>query len=559
MRTSLKRVARSMTAALPLIPRELLYSINDWRVTRDSLKYVPALHRLPVVEGEKRTMKICFNLVRGWIGPPSKLEALFAKGLEEYEHAEAVVLWDDGVLRHCDTRTSQEPRPQRSICRKCRRQAGLLLNRMKLKHRPYSELINPDVLASVEARILNQPLSSEDIRMRMPFPHDGIDISEYAHASTVRYYQTGLIPESAEAVQYYRDCLVNAAISIEVARSVLEQEKPDLIVTSHAIYTTWGAAYEYWRKNGQNVLVYGQSGAARGRVWFLRNNYIQNLWKEPLRAQQEAVATMLTRDQVRFVDSYLAARAEMREGDTEIYDMSPNHEASTDVHSDESPAEQYALFPNVPWDAAVIGRSSVFSSMIDWVVTTARYFKKHPEKRLFIRVHPSENTLMRSTATLEETLRVHYPDALDADNIRVISAGDPVSSYALARDVDVSLVFNGTLGLELASQGLPVIVAAKAHYAMVIEAPSTREEYFELLDEPRRVKQRAVEIREQALRYSYWYFCGFPVHIPHLGDRHWLDISLAEYWGNDERAAAAWEGLAPALRIIADAALENAR
>ena len=49
-------------------------------------------------------------------------------------------------------------------------------------------------------------------------------------------------------------------------------------------------------------------------------------------------------------------------------------------------------------------------------------------------------------------------------NIQIISPNTDISPYSLYPFIDVGLVYNGTMGLEMAIYGFPVVVAGNAHY-----------------------------------------------------------------------------------------------
>ena len=51
-----------------------------------------------------------------------------------------------------------------------------------------------------------------------------------------------------------------------------------------------------------------------------------------------------------------------------------------------------------------------------------------------------------------------------SENISIIPPNTEISPYSLFPFIDVGLVYNGTVGLEMAIKGIPVIVAGNAHY-----------------------------------------------------------------------------------------------
>ena len=172
------------------------------------------------------------------------------------------------------------------------------------------------------------------------------------------------------------------------------------------------------------------------------------------------------------------------------------------------------MFCNILWDSAVIGMDLAFPSMGTWVVEAIRWAEARPEVDLVIRIHPAEVKL-RNHPTREgmaEHIAVNIP--VLPPNVRVVEASDPISSYVLMDIATVGLVYTSTVGLELAAQGVPVVLAAETHFrgrgfTVDVDTPaSCWASVNAILDSPPDAPERD-RVRELARRYAVLFFFRF--------------------------------------------------
>jgi hypothetical protein len=200
-----------------------------------------------------------------------------------------------------------------------------------------------------------------------------------------------------------------------------------------------------------------------------------------------------------------------------------------------SPQRRTALLcTNLAYDAAVLGHAGVFPTMAEWVLETIRWFVRCPGWQLVVRCHPAE-AHCDPGEPVPDLIARHFPDL--PDHIRVIKPADPVNTYGLIRFTDLGLVYTTTTGLEMATRGIPVIVAGQVHYAGrgFTTDPANRAEYAAALERvttaPARLSACQVEL---ALCYADLFFQRLPRPFP------WWNV------GQVEKDVAEW----PVRRIL---------
>jgi capsule polysaccharide export protein KpsC/LpsZ len=179
---------------------------------------------------------------------------------------------------------------------------------------------------------------------------------------------------------------------------------------------------------------------------------------------------------------------------------------------------------NVLGDTATLGRTrSLFSvSMADWIIHVIQFFMDHPEAQLVIRLHPAETKL--KGPSVAETITRAFPNL--PEHIHLIGAKEKINTYDLIEITDLALVYTTSVGLEMATRGLPVMLSGCAHYrkkGFSIDADSWQE-YFQkleaaLADLP--AQRLTPEQVKMAWNYAYFYFHDYPRPFPWHIEEFW--------------------------------------
>jgi hypothetical protein len=159
------------------------------------------------------------------------------------------------------------------------------------------------------------------------------------------------------------------------------------------------------------------------------------------------------------------------------------------------------------WDAQLHYPQNAFRDMWEWLVTTIRYFDTRRDLTLIIRVHPAElRGHIQSRQPIAEELRREIGDL--PPNIHVIPPESPVSTYSVMTRCDSVLIYGTKTGVELASLGVPVIVAGEAwirNKGLTIDVRS-RAHYREVLDSLPLNRRLDEATMRRARKYAYHFF-----------------------------------------------------
>jgi hypothetical protein len=145
--------------------------------------------------------------------------------------------------------------------------------------------------------------------------------------------------------------------------------------------------------------------------------------------------------------------------------------------------------------------------MLEWVVSTIEWFATRPDLQLIVRVHPAElRSSLVSRQPIVAEIRRRFPTL--PSNVFIIGPESQVSTYAVMSRCNAVLIYGTKTGVELASIGIPVIVAGEAwirNKGITMDAASAAD-YFALLERlplPAAMPKAQVE---RARRYAFHFF-----------------------------------------------------
>jgi len=212
-----------------------------------------------------------------------------------------------------------------------------------------------------------------------------------------------------------------------------------------------------------------------------------------------------------------------------------------------------AIFPHIFWDASFFWGEDLFRNYEAWFVEALRAASKNDAVDWLIKIHPGNTVKDRRDGHYGEhselTALKHAIGELPA-NMRLIPAHSEISTFALYSVIDYCLTVRGTVGIEAACFGIPVITAGTGRYdrlGFTID-PSSTQEYLNLLGHLQDVAPLPKKQIDLARRYAYGVFISRPTELKsfHFEYRKDATASLAveirskNPFGSDIAAIADW-------------------
>ena len=155
--------------------------------------------------------------------------------------------------------------------------------------------------------------------------------------------------------------------------------------------------------------------------------------------------------------------------------------------------------------------TDLFLNYNEWLVETVKTACNNKKVKWFIKIHPSNiwRREMGSNEYLERVLLSKYFSKLP-DHIKIIGPDTPISPLSWMKTADFGVTVRGTVGLEMACMGKPVITAGTGRYEGVgftLDSKSKEEYRRRLLKLP----EGAELTKEQILlarKYTFALYMG---------------------------------------------------
>jgi hypothetical protein len=445
--------------------------------------------------------KIIFNSLDGRYTPHTYHEVGIAKALQIRGNDVKMLICGGAFCNMCAGHfTIKKPySPWR--CKNCINFSEDFYKTTKVPYSTYKEYITDREISKIKNKVESIP-----IKERSNFFYKGVNIGYHAKTSADRYFVGS--PPDKRIYDYVLKCeLINSMISTDVAEKVVNSEKPDVLVTSHGCYSSWGNFSDYFINKEIRVCVW-VSGYKKNFVIFDKHKLSEyfNTYYEVIRKKSP-----LNKEEEQELNRFLNKRIKGEEGDTAFYEFSKRNKNLEKMFNIDKYEKNFFIFPNVPWDRsiALIGEKIAFEDVYKWISSTIELFREKSNLQLIIKIHPAEAATGKSEKTLLDYINEKYPNL--PSNIRTIHPKTDIGPYSLFPFIDVGIVCNGTIGLEMALNNIPVVVTGKVHYhgKGFTHDVSTEKEYSETL-----MRNITPLENQQTLAKIYAYFFFIKSFVP---------------------------------------------
>jgi hypothetical protein len=176
------------------------------------------------------------------------------------------------------------------------------------------------------------------------------------------------------------------------------------------------------------------------------------------------------------------------------------------------------IFPHILWDSTLFWGTCLFRDFEEWLIETVRVACANEAVNWVIKIHPAHvGKSVREGFHNEPaeviTLRQHIGKL--PPHISMIPAHSDISTLSLFPLMDYCLTVRGTVGIEAARLGIPVITAGTGRYdhkGFTIESES-RQHYLARLARIQDIPRLSPAQRELAERFAYGLFVLRPLPL----------------------------------------------
>jgi len=463
------------------------------------------------IESERNSKNsYVINAVRSYIPIQIYFELILAIKLYEKGH-KVKVLIDDGVLLHHDTITKQDSKLIKFLDNWLAKECNRIIRNM-------------DNLKDIV--VFYSDLQSCSIKLNLGC----VDNKEFVEASLVRYYLSAsdiTILERENDYKTFEEIFTkNAELSSIISSKAIDKYKPSSIISSHGIYSSWGAFCHTAKDRGVAYTTYGSDGFNVDAYNFSNNDIAASKNIRPYfnHSLKGSIDKHLNNAK-NIMDERLKGLSRDTYSVKEKYESIYTRRIET---AKRNGIQIHAVFPNVMWDNATTFKelNTCFNSPVEWLYFLVDEYMKSDEALLVIRVHPAESKTMTVRLGVEELLVKKYGDKIyNSNSVLVIPSHEAISSYSLFESIDLGLVYNGTIALELMYMGVPVLAASKAAYSGCGFTSDAYDisSFKALLGSSNNIADTLEMNREKLLLFISIYFSYHGVPLKHLSRKYYLE------------------------------------
>lgn len=361
----------------------------------------------------------------------------------------------------------------------------------------------------------------------------GVDIAKFALASTKCLLKKYTIEFDSEPDRTtYLDLLSSAAALADFFTRLLEERDVDLMLAHDPVYIYGGVPLAVAYEHG--VPAYAHSTGYRDGMLLVsrvtERSILPQFSHRP--SVREFLSTKLDADQRGEIDRIMEGRAT---GETTGYHYSSRSDRSVEQSVGKTTV---GMFTNLIWDGSLNVDRGPFSDVFDWIFGTIDALSGADDVELIVKPHPAEAKRGTNEA-VHERIRSRYGSL--PPNVVLLEPDTEVNTYELINDLDAGIVFNSTVGLEMAYRGVPVVTGGETHYRNhdVTYDPETSAAYFDHLS---RIGSLEMSPNRTARAQRYAYYFLVKKHFPfpffelreNVGDGEYLPVTQEKIGSDNE-------------------------
>ncbi|MDT7041537.1 hypothetical protein [Candidatus Nitronereus thalassa] len=399
----------------------------------------------------------------------------------------------------------------------------------------YREASEKSEFLAVAETVVRDARSVDDL---LNFEYCNARVGRFAVATMLRRLRLGSLEFNSEQI---REPLVKHLVtSMAFARSaqeILHQVKPDLAMFVDGVYTPEGELFD-------NCLAYGieaiswDIGHKNNSIMFKRYSYdIRN--DHPWSISNETWELLKNLDWTEAHTKELNQEFYNGYASGSWYSANGTQFNKRFMNPDEikekiglNPSKKTAIvFPHILWDAPIFHGENLFESYKEWFIETVRMACQNEQVNWVIKIHPAhvgKGTVEGFHGEPAEVIALREVFGLLPAHIFLLPAHYDISTLSLFPIMDYCLTVRGTVGIEAARMGVPVLTGGSGRYShkgFTIDS-QTKEQYFTRLSSIQNIPPLTQKQKELADRFAYGTFMLRPLPLTSMNFEYHQNIGL---------------------------------
>lgn len=353
----------------------------------------------------------------------------------------------------------------------------------------------------------------------------GARIGKYAASTLLRHLRVGRLDLSAPSV---RDSLLpflhRAMCFAKTAQGIVETFRPQLVLSVDTGYSPRGELFDLCLAAGIDTITW--NAAHRNNQLMLKrydrgNRHVHpaSLSAATWKRLQARPWTEMARDVLRkeLVGSYASGEWYSEVGTQFHTTLQEAGEVRRTLRIEDG-KKTAVIFPHIFWDGTFFYGTDLFENYEEWFVETMKAAYANPGVNWVVKIHPAnlvKNIRDGVGSEPSELAALRHLGGNLPPHVRIIQPDSRLSTLSLYSVMDYCVTVRGTVGIEAASFGIPVLTAGTGRYdrlGFTVDSDS-RAQYLERLGHIQDLPALTARERELAERFAYGVFIARPMTL----------------------------------------------
>jgi hypothetical protein len=386
----------------------------------------------------------------------------------------------------------------------------------------WSEFCDASRFLSDAKAVVEKLRSIEEL---LTFEYAGAHVGKNAASMALRHLRLASLDLTVDNVcRAVAEQIALGMASAIAAQNILRRVQPNLALTIETVYSEKGELFDVCLVN--NVPVIRWHPAHKSNTLMLKRYTIENRNDNPHSLSAQSWRSICKMDwmdtrreqlQRELFNSY--ARGDWYGENATQFNKRFMTTRIIQENLGLDPKKKNAfLFPHIFWDASFSYGDNLFDNYEKWFLRTVQAACANEDVNWIIKIHPANLGKTGDSGKLGEpvevtTLRKHIGEL--PQHVSLIPAESNISTYSLFDLMDYCVTVRGTIGIEAAMRGIPVLTAGTGRYdhkGFSIDS-ETGEEYLERIAHIQEIPELSPLQRELAERYAYGLFILRPLPL----------------------------------------------
>ncbi|NMC36107.1 hypothetical protein GYA49_03595 [Candidatus Beckwithbacteria bacterium] len=358
-------------------------------------------------------------------------------------------------------------------------------------------------LSKTEINKLKVNLAKIKFEDLLKYKFENIDLGHDAMNKVRNHHLVSSIDLVKNKRNLVREALLNCNMYEIFFRKIIEELKPDRIISHDSFYYPWSVLRKIADLKNINYYNY-YFGFKKDEYIYANNKPAMSLNTTPMWKKVKSVP--LQESQIKKIDKTLKKRINGDVGRLGLVRYSNSKEVEKIIKfAKQKPTA--VLYGNVCWDLNALDKELFFKSIKEGYFKTIEYFLQHKNYQLIIKSHPAEEhpKIPITVESLESMIKKKY--GLLPKNIILLPPKTAITAYDLFPITNVSVVWTSTAGIESVIYNTPTITIANTHFRnknFTLD-PASQKEYYSILEKVL-IKKMHLAKKTKYLAYKYFYY-----------------------------------------------------